>query len=120
MEFLPNSQLSENNIYTPANTYEYNMTYPISNTFGQSSAYTGANIEKKYTHSYQNYISNIKTTISNTDYNSSYDYNNIDSNEFANYEKYFQNENCQSEIVKNPKQIIYQQNDINNFTNMKV
>ena len=120
MEFFSNSQLSENNIYIPANTYEYNMTYPISNTFGQSSAYTGANIEKNYTHSYQKYISNIKTTISNTDYNSSYDYNNIDSNEFANYEKYFQNENYQSEIAKNPKQIIYQQNDINNFTNMKV
>ena len=98
MEFFSNSQLSENNIYIPANTYEYNMTYPISNTFRQSSAYTGANIEKNYTHSYQNYISNIKTTISNTDYNSSYDYNNIDSNTATNYDNYFQNENYQSNI----------------------
>ena len=62
MEFYSNNQLPKNNIYTSTSTYKYNITYPISNTFKQST-YTGTNIQKNYTQSYQNYSSDIKSVI---------------------------------------------------------
>ena len=124
MEFYSNNQLPKNNIYTSNSTYKYNITYPISNTFKQST-YTGTNIQKNYTQSYQNYSSDIKTTkgfynTSNTNYNASYGYNNINSNTLTNYDNYFQSKNYQSKTQKNTGNNIYQPDYVNNPPNMKV
>jgi len=125
MEYFSNNQISENNIYTPTNSYQYNINYPISSTYTQSTTYTGQNSEGNFTQTYQTYTTDIKTTkefynTANTDYNVTYDNNNINLNEFTNYDNYYPNKNYQNEVTTITQKNIYQQSNLNNFSNIKV
>ena len=125
MEYFSNNQLSENNIYTPTNSYEYNINYPISSTYTQSTTYTGQNSEGNFTQTYQTYTTDIKTTkefynTSNTDYNVTYNNNDINLNELTNYDNYYPNKNYQNEVTTITQKNIYQQSNFNNLSNIKV